>query len=102
MLARHFQDPYEIHYLCAKHVLRYLSGTKESGLIYKRGSGIQVFADADWGNSLIDKRSLSGTMIILAGAPIAWRSKKQTVTALSTTEAEYYSLLLVTKWLLGY
>ena len=36
-LARHFQQPDEIHFRYAKHVLRYLILTKHLGLLYKKG-----------------------------------------------------------------
>ena len=37
-------------------------------------------------------KSRSGWIIKFAGAPITWASKMQTITALSTTEAEYIAL----------
>ena len=37
-------------------------------------------------------KSHSGWMVCFSGAPITWASKIQTVTALSTTEAEYIAL----------
>ena len=37
-------------------------------------------------------KSRSGWIVCFAGAPITWVSKMQTITALSTTEAEYIAL----------
>ena len=37
-------------------------------------------------------KSRSGWIVRYAGAPITWPSKMQTITALSTTEAEYIAL----------
>ena len=37
-------------------------------------------------------KSLSGWIVHFAGAPITWASKMHTITALSTTEAEYIAL----------
>ena len=37
-------------------------------------------------------KSCSGWIVRFAGAPITWASKMQTITALSTTEAEYIAL----------
>ena len=57
------------------------------------------FCDADWANgkSKEDKRcSISGNVFFLQAAPFSWSSKKQELTAESTTEAEYISL-----WLAG-
>ena len=45
-----------------------------------------AYADTD------DFKSTSGHVFLAAGGAITWRSKKQTVIALSTTEAEYVAL----------
>ena len=37
-------------------------------------------------------KSHSGWIVCFTGAPITWASKMQTITALSTTEAEYITL----------
>src|SRR6266481_9877714 len=39
-----------------------------------------------------DRKSMSGYIFMLAGGPIAWKSKKQASVALSMTEAQYYAL----------
>jgi len=48
-------------------------------------------ADADHAGA-DDGRSVSGWAIMLAGAMIAWSSKCQPVTAISSTESEFYSV----------
>ena len=40
-------------------------------------------------NDPMTSKSRSGWIVHFAGAPITWASKIQTITALSTTEAEY-------------
>ena len=50
------------------------------------------YSDSDWAGDLDDRKSTSGYMFKLCGAPISWRSKKQTSLALSTAEAEYIAL----------
>jgi hypothetical protein len=49
-------------------------------------------ADADWAGDVGDRRSTTGFVFKLAGAPISWTSKKQATVSLSTTEAEYMAL----------
>lgn len=50
------------------------------------------FADADWTNSLIDRKSYTGYVFTLGGGAISWESKKQNSVALSSTEAEYVAI----------
>ena len=47
------------------------------------------FVDADWAGDLDQRRSTSGYVFNLFGGAVSWMSKKQSVVALSTTEAEY-------------
>jgi hypothetical protein len=79
-----------------KRVLHYLQGTKEYGITYQsqtpQGRNLFYgFADAAYANT-DDYKSTSGQVFLAAGGAITWRSKKQTVIALSSTEAEYVAL----------
>ena len=78
----------------AKHILRYLSKTKNLGLTYKAGNkkGIQVYCDADWAGDQDDRHSYTDVAVILGGNLIHWRSTKQTGISTSTMEAEYVAL----------
>jgi hypothetical protein len=46
-------------------------------------------SDKDWAGSLDDRKSTSGFVVMFAGAPVSWTSKKQDCNALSSCEAEY-------------
>ena len=50
---------------------------------------IRGFVDADWAGDLDQRRSTSGYVFRLFGGAVSWMSKRQSVVALSTTEAEY-------------
>lgn len=52
---------------------------------------VSAFADADWANDTLDRRSVSGWVVKLDGDPICWSSKKQSIVAQSTCEAELYA-----------
>ena len=83
----------ETHFKTAKRVLRYLKGTRDIGLNFKKtGNKLYGMADADWGSCKIDRKSFSGYCFKFAGAPISWACRKQRSTALSTAEAEYVAL----------
>lgn len=75
-----------------KRILRYLSATKEYGLIYRKSeSGLLSMSDADWGGDQHTRKSVSGFVCFYANNPIAWHSRRQNCVALSSMEAEYVS-----------
>ncbi|XP_041564465.1 secreted RxLR effector protein 161-like [Drosophila elegans] len=81
------------HWIAAKRVLRYLKGTQDYCLVYKRsGKDLVGYADADWAANIDDRRSFSGFAFKFAGAAISWECRKQRTVALSSTEAEYMAL----------
>ena len=49
------------------------------------------FTDADHGGTVVqnESRSTGGYVFMLGNGPISWTSKRQTTTAISSTEAEY-------------
>ncbi|KAH9650091.1 protein kinase domain-containing protein [Citrus sinensis] len=52
------------------------------------------YTDADWAGSVTDRRSTSGYCTFVGGNLVTWRSKKQTVVARSSAEAEYRAVAL--------
>jgi len=74
--------------------------TKHLGLeISKRGCPRELtgFADADYAMSTSDKKSTTGFAIQFQGNLICWKSKKQSVVAQSTTEAEFIAINVCAK-----
>ncbi|KFM72654.1 Retrovirus-related Pol polyprotein from transposon TNT 1-94, partial [Stegodyphus mimosarum] len=91
----------EEHWRGVKHILRYLKGTQHRKLRFqKTGEPLQVYSDADWGGDRTDRKSYSGYIMLLAGALISWSSKKQSTTALSSTEAAYVAMCHAAKEIL--
>ena len=84
----------------AKRVLRYLKGTKNFALqfISNHTPNLKLYGytDADWAGNPTDRKSISGFIFFL-GAPISWKSKKQSIIATLTTEAEYTAFLDISK-----
>ncbi len=94
LLARYNTKPNYQCWLAFKHLLRNLSGTLDLGVLFHRNAPIEpiAYADADWaGNQDPERHSTTGYIIIMAGAPVCWRSVRQTAVSRSTTEAEYIS-----------
>lgn len=53
---------------------------------------IEAYTDADWGDSIIDRRSISCYCTYMWGNLVTWRSKKQNVVSRSSAESEYRSM----------
>lgn len=98
-LGRFSAAPTQEHWVMMKRLLRYINGRQQNSITYKKGKGkvsLVGFADADWGGAE-DRKSTTGYIFTLNGAPISWSSKKQQTVALSSTEAEYVALTHTTK-----
>ncbi|KAJ3529254.1 hypothetical protein NM688_g7878 [Phlebia brevispora] len=93
-LSQFSSRPSQQHWTAVKHVLRYLKGTEGLGITYGLTADAPLigYSDADWGQALTDRRSVSGFAFLFAGDAITWSSKKQPTVALSTMEAEYLAL----------
>ena len=50
---------------------------------------MEGFGDSDWARCVDTRHLTSGFVWIMGGGAICWRSKLQTIIALSSTEAEY-------------
>lgn len=86
------------HWLAVKRILRYLKGTIDYGLMYRRSDmPLYGVVDADWAANTVDRRSYSEYAFIVAGAAICWEARKQRTVALSSVEAEYMALSEATK-----
>ena len=101
ILCRCLSNPSLRHLEAAETLLAYLMDTSEVGIQYKHSGdtrglsvmystlkeGLYALSDSDWSSG----KSISGYVIMLACGAIIWGSKKQPVTSLSSTEAEYYA-----------
>jgi hypothetical protein len=95
-LSQKMSDPTERDLSVAKGVLRYLKGTLDYTLTFKRGDKVQIqgYCDSDWASSYSDRKSISAYVYQLHSNSglISWKSKKQNIVALSSCEAEYIAL----------
>ena len=93
-VSKFCQDPQPAHWKAVKRIFAYLKGTSDFGLWLggRRDEDVTGYTDADYAGDTDDRKSTSGSIFFFHGGPIAWSSRKQKCTALSTTEAEYVSL----------
>ena len=92
--ARFVSDPTAAHFLALKRIMRYLRGTRTFGLLYKRDitTNCAAYSDADYAGDEDVCRSTTGTVIMMCGAALLWRSRLQKLVTLSTCEAELVAL----------
>ena len=75
--------------------MRYLKEHPSCGLLYKASGHLRVeaYTNADWARPPLDKKSTTWYCTFLGGNLITWRSKKQTIVARSSAEAEYRAMV---------
>ena len=83
-------DPRMSHLQIAHRVLRYLKGKIGYGIKFTKGNSlsINVYIDADFANSRIDKKSITCMCTFLGNNLVSWKSKKQKYVSLSSAELE--------------
>jgi hypothetical protein len=100
-VSRYLKNPGMAHWRAVQRGLKYLNETRHHGIVL--GSSqfndtamddiLSAYIDADYGNCLDTKRSVSGFVTFLFGtSPTSWRSSLQKVITLSTTESKYVAL----------
>jgi hypothetical protein len=102
------ENPGNTHWGAAKRILRYLKGSRKNKLVYKNTDGpttLVGYTDSDWAGDVDKRRSRTGYIFYLSGAPVSWSSRLQKCAALSSCEAEYVAACAATQeamWLRGF
>ena len=125
-LAKFAKQPARIHFLRLKNVAKYLRNTLDWGIQFWRTAPVASlphvplfqpdypttlpsfprlldplqltgYVDASHANDLRLRRSTTGYVFTLAGGAIAYRSKTQSITATSSTEAEFIAAVAAAK-----
>ena len=75
-VARFCSKPTMEYWKSIKHIMHYLNGTRNYGLLYDKEKVTDFigYSDADWAGDLDDCRSTSGYLFKLSGAAVIWRS----------------------------
>jgi hypothetical protein len=94
------QNPEPTHCTVVKKIFRYLKGTSTLGLCYSKTTTPHqpiAYCDADFAADITDRKFRTGYVILLNGGPVMWCSQKQSITATSTTKAEYVAAWAATR-----
>ncbi|KAM2210837.1 hypothetical protein ACFX1S_021369 [Malus domestica] len=73
--------------------LIYLTITRPDIAYSNHGSNhIMAYTDVDWAGNALDRKSTTGFCMFVGGNLVTWKSKKQTMIARSSAEAEYRAM----------
>ena len=126
LLSKFSTCPSKYHYHCLKGVARYLRTTSDWGIRFKRKgkrtdlesgtfedlskdkdlpeypedssqSKLICYVDAAYGNDYKKRRSTTGFAFTYSGGAVVYKSKAQSITALSSTEAELIAAVTAAK-----
>jgi len=91
MLSRYQSNLGLDHWKAIKKVLRYLQGTQNHMLTYRKFDHLEVigYTNSDFVGCVDTRKSTFGYVYLLAVGAISWKSTKQSVIAVSTMEAEF-------------
>ncbi|XP_071653778.1 uncharacterized protein [Temnothorax longispinosus] len=90
--SRHIESYTQENVNNVRHVLKYLKGHIEEGITFCNNGKVNLlvaYCDSDYAGDQETRRSTTGYAIFYAGGPISWCSRRQSIIALSSTEAEY-------------
>ena len=94
--ARYSHAPKLVRWKAALHILMFIRFTSSYGITFQRGTvngvGLEVFVDSDIASRATDRRSVSGGVVMCAGACVSFFSRTQKSVTLSSTEAEYVAM----------
>ena len=81
-LSQFAANPTGEHFTATKHVLWYLKATCNLGIVYHTDTAdamptVTTYLDADWGNHIDDRWSISGHVMLVSSSPVSWCTKKQ-------------------------
>ena len=108
-LCKYMANPGEVHWKLLKHLLRYLSGTRDLGLYYAFENpalcaGLHGYTDSSFADCPDTSRSTLAYAFFFDNAIVSWYSKLGSFVTTCTNHAEYNALALGAKeaeWLVS-
>ena len=89
LISRFMESPKDSHWQAGKRILRYVSGTKDLGIMYSTSENFKLigYMDSDNGGDTDDKKSTFWYTFHFGTGVVSWSSKKHPIVTLSLAEA---------------
>lgn len=84
VVSRYMENPGKKHWNAIKWILKYLAGTRNSGIMFDRSttsSAVVGYVDANYAGDLDSRKSMTGYVFTFAGGAISWKSILQDTVA---------------------
>ncbi len=83
LCARFQSNPKESHLTAVKRIFRYLMGSTDLGIWYKKEQPFELvgYTDADFAGDKVERKSTSGHCQFLGESLVSWACKKQNTIA---------------------
>ncbi|CAM8906121.1 unnamed protein product [Rhodiola kirilowii] len=107
VLSRFMSNLGNAHWTAMKYVLKYIAGTQNLGLVYKKYETkikLKGYVDSDYASNKDTRKSTTALYFTWAGNYISWKSQQQSIVTLSSTKVEYIVAVEAIKeamWLQG-
>lgn len=95
VIAQYMTNPEVQHKTIVKHVICYLKGTGNLGILYAaEDTTLELvgYCNTDYTHNKKDWKSYTSYLFMLAGGPISWESRKQATIATSIMVVEYMAI----------
>jgi Reverse transcriptase (RNA-dependent DNA polymerase) len=93
-VSQFMQKPMKDHLELINQILRYLKFAPGRGIFMQNHGHVNIvgYSNVDRAGSPLDRKSTTGFCMFVGGNAVTWKSKKQSVVARSSAEAEYRAM----------
>uniref|UniRef100_A0ABD2WMT1 Integrase catalytic domain-containing protein n=1 Tax=Trichogramma kaykai TaxID=54128 RepID=A0ABD2WMT1_9HYME len=86
--SRYLENTTKLHCNAVKHIFKYIKGTLEYGLIFKKENTntLEVYSDADYAGELETRKSTSDWLVKYGQDTIPWNSQRQSTKIVSGSQ----------------
>ena len=95
LVSRYSEKHDQTHWNAVRRIISYLKGTPQLGTFYNGSTSslaLLAYSDSDHAGCLGSRKYTTGSVFLLHGGPIAWKSRRQKCVSKSTTVSEYIAV----------